>query len=84
MKSVRLSQPTTPIWPLRSRPVARPTSTLWSIDRDTVDVCLDHYGHVTLEGNRRIALRIPGIIEPLMADPRPWDTRVELRVINPE
>ena len=64
--------------------MARPTSTLWSIDRDTVDVCLDHYGHVTLEGNRRIALRIPGIIEPLMADPRPWDTRVELRVINPE
>ncbi len=36
-------------------------------DRDTVDVFLDHYGHVTEEGDAKIAHRIADILEGLVA-----------------
>ncbi len=39
-----------------------------AFDLDSADVFLDHYGHVTREGNEVIARRIADIIEPMVAE----------------
>ncbi len=37
-------------------------------DADTADVFLDHYGHVTADGDAEIARRIADVLEPIVAD----------------